>query len=124
MTAARTPRVIAIAAHKGGVGKTTTAMALAASLARFHHAGVLLVDLDPQGHSTAGLGLDLVEGRTVRELLEEDAASVGAVTYASRIAGVEVVPATIRLEKAARSLLGRSLREQVLRKALGPTAGR
>src|SRR6185369_16604794 len=53
------PRPLAIAAHKGGVGKTTTAMAASAALARGGHGPVLLVDLDPQGHSTLGLGLDV-----------------------------------------------------------------
>jgi chromosome partitioning protein len=53
-----TAKTIAIATHKGGTGKTVTAMALGAAIARAHQR-CLLVDLDPQDHSTLGLGVEL-----------------------------------------------------------------
>jgi chromosome partitioning protein len=59
---------ISIATHKGGTGKTVSAMAIASTLARAGHK-TLLVDLDPQGHSTIGLGLELTDGApTVRDI--------------------------------------------------------
>jgi len=64
-------QVISVATHKGGTGKTVTAMALASALAR---AGkkCLLVDLDPQGHSTLGLGVELnPNDPTIREFFSE-----------------------------------------------------
>lgn len=64
--------ILSIAAHKGGVGKTTTALGLAGAFAQAGRE-VLVVDLDPQGHATLGLGIDPAEGPTVRELLSDAA---------------------------------------------------
>ncbi len=122
MTARPEPQTVAIAAHKGGVGKTTTAMALAAGLARFHAASVLLVDLDPQGHSTVGLGVDVDDDRTVREIFAETAVpgEIIGLEHRTSVPGLRVVPATIRLERVARTLLARTRREDVLKRALEP----
>lgn len=118
MTAASAPHVVAIAAHKGGVGKTTTAIALSAALARGGQR-TLLVDLDPQGHSTIGLGVE-PDSRTVRDLLaEKGALPLGQVEYATGVEGLVVVPANIGLERAARGMLS-----VMLRRALAPAGGR
>lgn len=67
------PTIIAVATHKGGTGKTVTAMALSAALARAGHR-TLLVDLDPQGHATLGLGIEIQNGSaTLRDALSETA---------------------------------------------------
>jgi chromosome partitioning protein len=121
------PVVVAVATQKGGTGKTTTSMALSAALAR---AGdpVLLVDLDPQGHSTIGLGLDVddeqVRARTVRDLLSDDPLPLSAVTHQTGVANLAIVPATIRLERVAQWLYGAPARDRRLTTALQPAAGR
>jgi chromosome partitioning protein len=117
---------IAVATHKGGTGKTLTSMALAAALAR---AGMstLLVDLDPQGHSTLGLGVDVGPGQpTLRELLLEPAAPIGDVVMETAIGGLaippvpplRIVPSDIRVERQAQAVYMRPRRELVLKKAL------
>jgi len=121
------PLVLCVAAHKGGVGKTTTAMALSAALAR---AGdrVLLVDLDPQGHSTMGLGLDVddddVRARTVRELLADDPLPLRAVEHRTGVLNLKIVPAIILLERTAQWLVTAPARDRRLSRALAGAHGR
>jgi len=121
------PLAIAIATQKGGTGKTTTSMALSAALARTGDQ-VLLVDLDPQGHSTIGLGLDVddddVRSRTVRELLSDDPLPLGAVEHPTGVPNLSIVPATIRLERVAQWLYGAPARDRRLKGALTAAAGR
>lgn len=127
MNAGPRSRTLAIAAHKGGVGKTTTAMATAAGFARRGRGQVLLVDLDPQGHSTLGLGLDVddehVRQHTVRELLERDPLPLEAVVHRTAVPDLSIVPATIWLEATAQILYGRPMRHSVLYQALERAAG-
>jgi chromosome partitioning protein len=109
---------IAIATHKGGTGKTVTSMALAAALARSGNA-TLLVDLDPQGHSTLGLGVDVgPKQATLRELLAEPPRPIADVVVRTTVPHLSIVPSNIRVERPAQALYMRPRREGVLRRAL------
>jgi chromosome partitioning protein len=121
------PSILAVAAHRGGVGKTTTATALAAALARAGDA-VLLVDLDPQGHSTMGLGVDVdddqVRARTVRELLADHPVPLQSVEHQTGVPCLTLVPAIILLERTAQWLVSAPARDRRLLRALTSAAGR
>jgi chromosome partitioning protein len=112
-------RVIAITNQKGGVGKTTTTVNLAASLAALNRR-VLLVDLDPQGNATTGCGIDkqTLEASTCEVLLGEAQALDTIVSVTN--AGFAVLPANADLTAAEVRLLQEIGREMRLRKALEP----
>ena len=110
----RAAKVYAVANQKGGVGKTTTAVNLGACLA---HAGerVLLVDLDPQGNATSGLGLR-ANGASTHDLL--DGAPLAGLAKPSRFANLDVVMAKSDLAAAAVELSTRPGGERYLAQAL------
>ena len=109
---------IAIATHKGGTGKTVSAMAIAAALAR-GGSRTLLVDLDPQGHSTLGLGVELADGAaTLRELLLEPPRPIADVVTPTSVPNLTIIPSSIRVERPAQALYMRPRRERVLSRAL------
>jgi chromosome partitioning protein len=110
-------RVLTIANQKGGVGKTTTAVSLAAALADVG-ARVLLLDLDPQGNASSGVGLRVQEGQaTIYDVLVGDLDLVDAIEPTS-VRNLFVVPATIDLAGAEIELVSAFSREQKLRRAL------
>jgi len=113
-------KIITIATHKGGTGKTVTAMALGAGLARAKKKS-LLVDLDPQAHSTLGLGLDVANGeRTLRDVFNEPPAALPTIIRKTHLDTLQVVPSHIRLERIAHSLYARPRREDLLKRAFQP----
>ena len=95
-----TPRTIAVANQKGGVGKTTTVMNLGAALAE-RGAQVLIIDIDPQSNSTSGLGIDPARARlTVYHLLSGEA-EIDEVATKTSVAGLYVVPSQVALAGAS-----------------------
>lgn len=108
---------MAVTNQKGGVGKTTTAINLAAALATAEQR-VLLVDGDPQGNATSGLGIEVRDGDpTLYEVLEGTPASA-AVRSAVHFQNLDVLPATPDLAGAEVELVGQERRETKLADAL------
>ena len=117
--AQRTSRVIAVVNQKGGVGKTTTALNVAAALA-LEGFSALLLDFDPQANSTSGLGFARGEERTsVYDLLLGEAAIEDAVLPTS-VEGLSLIPGTRNLIGANVELVGLERREYRLREAIEP----
>jgi chromosome partitioning protein len=120
MLTVTSPPVVAVVNQKGGVGKTTTAINLAAALAEIGH-GTLLIDLDPQANSTSGLGLDPSRARlNVYQLLTGEAAAQ-EIIQATSVPGLSIIPSHIDLAGAEIELATMDGREGLLRKALEVT---
>jgi len=110
---------IAVINHKGGVGKTTTAVNLAAGMARHGHQ-VLLVDLDPQGNATYGLGVDFSPGESpsISQILLDPETPLTSVILSTAEPNLKLVPADIRLAHTAVQLNAAVFRETRLQKIL------
>ena len=111
-------RILTISNQKGGVGKTTTAVNLAAAMARTG-AHVLVIDLDPQGNASTALGVDhRSEQESVYDVLVSDLPLADVVRPSTEHERLDCVPATIHLAGAEIELVSLVAREQRLRRAL------
>ena len=115
-------KIVAIANQKGGVCKTTTAVNLSACLAQ-QGTRVLLVDADPQGNSTSGLGIKKEgDGKSIYDVLINEV-TVDEATRDTMIDTLKILPAHISLAGAEVELVNMMAREQILKRALNATKG-
>jgi chromosome partitioning protein len=117
---ADTQTIIAMVNQKGGVGKTTTAINVAAQLASTK-TSVLLVDLDPQGNATSGLGIPKDQAKKTTYDVLANGASIADVVHESHVAQLFVLPANANLAGAEVELVSKDQREFALAKSLKST---
>ncbi|MDX1670847.1 MAG: AAA family ATPase [Balneolaceae bacterium] len=110
-------KIISIANQKGGVGKTTTAINLAASLAAIEHP-TLVIDIDPQSNTTSGLG---IEGKTVTNSIYEvmiGGVEAGDAIRETELPYLDLIPSHINLVGAEIEMIDREQRERILEKSI------
>ena len=114
-------RIIALANQKGGVGKTTTTISLAGALAEYGRT-VLLVDFDPQGAMSAGMGIKSHDVPTIYDLMIGREKDIRQAIQPSKVKGIHVIPANIDLSAAEVHLVNEVAREHILANILKPVA--
>lgn len=114
-------RIIAMCNQKGGVGKTTTAINMSAALAEYGRK-VLLVDYDPQGALSAGLGIIAHDEVTIYELMLDSNIDPKTAIKHTAIPGLDVIPANIELSAAEMKLVNEYSREKILARILKKVA--
>lgn len=112
-------RIIALCNQKGGVGKTTTTISLGGALSEYGRT-VLMVDFDPQGALSAGLGVNTHDTITIYDLLLGREKDVRKAITATKTPGIHVIPANIDLSAAEVHLVNEVAREQILARVLKP----
>ena len=108
---------IAVANHKGGVGKSTTVINLGAALAKLGHK-VLLVDTDAQGHTTIGINIKTKEKQTIAELLCDDSVTLADVIQHTYLSNLDIIPSDLSLAVAEVKLSSFPAKEFRLRNKL------
>lgn len=117
-------RTIAVANQKGGCGKTTTAVNLSAALAQSGKR-VLLVDLDPQGHATLGVGFEPEEfEKTIYNALVDPFTPLESVVVDTKFEGLHLAPSNVLLSGAEPEITPRYARERLLRQTIEKLNGR
>lgn len=112
-------KIISFSNQKGGVGKTTSAVNIAASLGVLGHK-VLIVDLDPQGNATSGVGISKRTLKaTINDVLFDEVSAADAV-YHTQFTNLDIIPANIALAGAEYSLYTEGATESTMKEALAP----
>jgi chromosome partitioning protein len=116
--------ILCFSTHKGGTGKTTSSINLAAGFSRAGKS-TLLVDMDPQGHSSLGLGIELAyEDLNIADVLSDRRIPVEQVIRETKIPLLSIAPSNLRLASESEALYAKVKREERLERSMKPVIGR